>query len=411
MRILADVPMWEDVERTLKDTFDTVNQSFDRGWSSTQDEWNGFTRRVNNNFTSVFGDMNPDRIDAVKEALSLSYPIILTRLSNRWASIEINQIINVLLQVAKEVTMIVGGSVLAGSIVGGAIGALAYGAGIGVGAAVGGGIGFQVGNVILMGLGLSAISDYFYQGLPSCIATLHEGLSVAWNAEYGTPIGLDPTGGSAARRDSRVDEASRLLAKGQEELVTLLLTAIVTYMMRGQIKSSLQGSAEEIMARSSQLQKEISNKQLADWLSKNTEKLIKHPDFQPKDTYRKNNFQDENPEWDTVNSRSDGDFGYLPPLRQNYVKAVYELKKTINRMRANGLDLEDIAKHAYEARTNLKIEYRKFTPPELLETINARNMNKYGNPIGPTFEDLVNKGKTFEQIIDSATRAGGEDIF
>ncbi|WP_345769755.1 DUF6861 domain-containing protein, partial [Pseudomonas syringae] len=129
MKILADTPEWDDVERTLKDTFDSVNQSFDRGWSSTQDEWHGFTRRVSSRVTSAFGDMGPDRIDAVKEALRLSYPIILTRLSQRWASIEIDQISNVLLQIAKEVTMIVGGSVLAGSIVGGAIGALAYGAG------------------------------------------------------------------------------------------------------------------------------------------------------------------------------------------------------------------------------------------------------------------------------------------
>lgn len=411
MRIFADTPDWDDVERTLKDTFDTVNQSFDRGWTSTQDEWHGFTRRISLRVTSVFGDMGPDRIDAVKEALRLSYPIILTRLSRRWASIEIDQIINILLQVAKEVTMIVGGSVLAGSIIGGSIGALAYGTGIGAGVVIGGGIGFQLGNVILMALGLSAIADYFYEGLPACLATLHDGLALAWNAEYGTPVGLDPTGGSAARRDSRIDEASRLLANGQEQLITLLLTAIVTYVMRGQIKNSLQSSADDIMARSAQLQAEISNKQLADWLAKNIEKLLKHPDFQPKTQYSKNDFKNESTEWDTVNSRADGDFGYLPPLRQNYVRAVYELKKTINRMRASGTDLEEIAKHAYEARTNLKIEYRKFTPPELLETINDRNMNKYGNPMGPTFDDLINKGKTFEQIIDSATRAGGEDIF
>ncbi|KPY93257.1 Uncharacterized protein ALO36_05055, partial [Pseudomonas syringae pv. tomato] len=169
----------------------------------------------------------------------------------------------------------VGGSVLAGSIIGGSIGALAYGTGIGAGVVIGGGIGFQLGNVILMALGLSAIADYFYEGLPACLATLHDGLALAWNAEYGTPVGLDPTGGSAARRDSRIDEASRLLANGQEQLITLLLTAIVTYVMRGQIKNSLQSSADDIMARSAQLQAEISNKQLADWLAKNIEKLLK----------------------------------------------------------------------------------------------------------------------------------------
>ena len=36
---------------------------------------------------------------------------------------------------------------------------------------------------------------------------------------------------------------------------------------------------------------------------------------------------------------------------------------------------------------------------------------KYGNVVGPTFEDLIGKGKTFEQIIEGATRSGGSDIF
>jgi len=38
-------------------------------------------------------------------------------------------------------------------------------------------------------------------------------------------------------------------------------------------------------------------------------------------------------------------------------------------------------------------------------------MERYGNKIGPTFESLISKGKTFEQIIESSTRAGGGDIF
>jgi hypothetical protein len=38
-------------------------------------------------------------------------------------------------------------------------------------------------------------------------------------------------------------------------------------------------------------------------------------------------------------------------------------------------------------------------------------MAKYGNKIGPTFETLISKGKSFEQIIESATRACGGDIF
>ncbi|MCK8656543.1 hypothetical protein [Pseudomonas umsongensis] len=80
-------------------------------------------------------------------------------------------------------------------------------------------------------------------------------------------------------------------------------------------------------------------------------------------------------------------------------------------MKAQNQNLEDIARYAHEARTNLKLKYREYTPPNLLETIDTRNMAKYGNKIGPTFETLINKGKSFEQIIESANRAGGGDIF
>jgi len=54
-------------------------------------------------------------------------------------------------------------------------------------------------GVMVMGLGLAAIAEYFYEGLPACLSTLQEGLATAWNAENGVkPVGLDPTGGTAA---------------------------------------------------------------------------------------------------------------------------------------------------------------------------------------------------------------------
>jgi hypothetical protein len=85
-----------------------------------------------------------------------------------------------------------------------------------------------------MGMGLSAIAEYFYRGLPGCLATLQDGIVTAWHSVDGKPSGIDPTGGSEARRQSMIDQASRQLASGQEQLVQLLLTAIVTYLMRGQ---------------------------------------------------------------------------------------------------------------------------------------------------------------------------------
>nr|WP_245947936.1 DUF637 domain-containing protein [Halomonas montanilacus] len=117
------------------------------------------------------------------------------------------------------------------------------------------------------------------------------------------------------------------------------------------------------------------------------------------------------PAWDNTVSGVDGDFGYLPTLRQGYVREVYDLQQSVDAFRATGADLEDVARYAYSARSELKVKYREYTPPEVLETINARNLQRYGDEVGPTFDYLVDKGKTSDQIIESATRAGGGDLF
>ena len=275
MDLLANVPSWADVERNLDQKFNELNQGVNDGLRSAHDNWNGFTRRVSNGASQAYGYMGGHRIDAVHQAMTLSYPIIQMDLKRKWASIEIEQILPVLLQLVKEVSMILGGSVAIGTVAGGAAGAFAFGVGAAPGAAAGAGIGLQVGNLILMGLGLSAIAEYFYQGLPACLSTLQEGIATAWHAEEGLkPSGLDPSGGSAALVQERVERAARQLARGQEQLVLLLLTAIVTYLTRGQMKAGVMNSMESIATRSAKLQAEISNKQLAGWLARNEQKLL-----------------------------------------------------------------------------------------------------------------------------------------
>lgn len=281
MDLLANVPKWDDIERTLDNKFNHLNQSFDQGWESAFDGWNGFTRRVSNEATLAFGSIGGNRIESVKLAMAKSYPIIQLNLMRKWASIDVTEILPVLLQLVKEVAMIMGGSVAVGTlVVGGAAGSLAFGAGAVPGAIAGSGIGLQVGNLILLGMGLSAIADYFYQGLPACLATLYEGMVTAWNAEEGVkPPGLDPTGASAWLIDERIDAAARQLARGQEQLVMLLLTAIVTYITRGQIKAGIVGSLDGIAARSAKLQADMTNKQIAGCLARNEQKLLAHPEL------------------------------------------------------------------------------------------------------------------------------------
>ncbi|WP_439870900.1 DUF6861 domain-containing protein [Pseudomonas syringae] len=283
MDLLANIPSWDDIERNLDDKFNTLNQAYSDGLQSTHDSWNGFTRRVSTTATQAYGFMGGNRIDSVKTAMRLSYPIIESNLKRKWASIEIEQILPVLLQLVKEVAMILGGSVAVGTIAGGVGGAIFFGVGAVPGAAAGAGIGLQVGNLILLALGLSSIAEYFYQGLPACLSAFQEGFATAWHADEGLkPEGLDPTGGSAYVIQERIDRAAQQIAKGQEQLVLLLFTAIVTYMTRGQVKAGLMGSMDSIAARSAKLQSEISNKQFANWLARNQQELLAMPELQVK---------------------------------------------------------------------------------------------------------------------------------
>ena len=47
---------------------------------------------------------------------------------------------------------------------------------------------------------------------------------------------------------------------------------------------------------------------------------------------------------------------------------------------------------------------------EKLTEIYQRNVAKYGDKLGPTVDFLREKGKLWEQIIESAGRTGGKDL-
>lgn len=280
MDFLANIPSWDDIERNLDQTFGDLNQSIDKGLQSANDGWDGFTRRLSNGASQVYADHGGAQIDHVRQALTLSYPIVLDDLTRKLASINITEILPVLLKLVREVVMIMGGSVAVGAGIGGAVGSLAFGAGALPGAAVGGSIGLEVGNIILMALGLASIADYFRQGVGPCASSLSEGFMTAWRAEDGLkPPGLDPTGGSAAMIQERIERAARQFARGQEQYVLLLLTAIVAFLMG---RYSL-NAMENVATRSFRLRAEITNKEFAEWLARNEQQLLKLQELQPKD--------------------------------------------------------------------------------------------------------------------------------
>lgn len=113
---------------------------------------------------------------------------------------------------------------------------------------------------------------------------------------------------------------------------------------------------------------------------------------------------------DGLNGLFGGAKGGLPPLRQAYVNEVKALEDVALNMRAAGASPEQVARQLHQMRRDLGVQYKDLTPAPQLEAIYARNIEKYGDKLGPTVDWLRAKGKSWEQIIESASRSGGKDL-
>ena len=97
-------------------------------------------------------------------------------------------------------------------------------------------------------------------------------------------------------------------------------------------------------------------------------------------------------------------------LRQAYEAEVRAWATKARQMRVDGHSVEEIARELHAERRALGIKYKDVTPPEILKQILERNRQKYGDELGPTIEWLRARGKSWEEIIESASKPGGEDL-
>ena len=90
-------------------------------------------------------------------------------------------------------------------------------------------------------------------------------------------------------------------------------------------------------------------------------------------------------------------------LRLAYEEKVRLLAREAQTLLASDLPQEEIARTLHHRRREIGKEYKEAAPPMFREYIYAATARKYGDPLGPTYEDLRKK-KTPEQIIESASR-------
>lgn len=94
----------------------------------------------------------------------------------------------------------------------------------------------------------------------------------------------------------------------------------------------------------------------------------------------------------------------MSPSREHYEAEVAGLEKTAVLLRERGLDDEAIARSLVAARNDLKRRYRRDIDPALLALIEQRNLQKYGNVVGPDADALFAKYGSWQEVCKAAWR-------
>lgn len=208
------------------------------------------------------------RVDNIRTAFYRAEFEASSLLRQRFADIDISDVLFDLMGVVGDMAMIIAGSVLAGGALGAGVGALAGGIGAGPGAFAGMAVGLQASSWILGVLGLASVAEFFVQGLPALLDHYVRGIQVAWDGTRGNE-GLNPI----SQDDPWVvDQAAHHIARGHTEVVILLLGAVVEYLTRGRGNMALLAG---------QMRASRKGARLAQWMVKHEEGLKGRPDLQP----------------------------------------------------------------------------------------------------------------------------------
>ncbi|TDV51360.1 putative RNase toxin 15 of polymorphic toxin system [Pseudomonas graminis] len=253
MRLWNILPSWFEIEDRLRDEINSRGQGHFRSY-------------LNEHALSV--ELVLRRVDNIRTAFYRAEFEASALLRQRFADLDISEVLFDLMGVVGDMAMIIVGSVLAGAAMGAGVGALAGGVGAGPGAIAGMAAGLQASSWILGVLGLASVAEFFVKGLPALLEHYVRGIQVAWDGTRGND-GLNPI----SQDDPWVvDQAAHHIARGHTEVVILLLGAVVEYLTRGR---------GDIALLAGQMRASRKGARLAQWMVKHEEGLKARPDLQP----------------------------------------------------------------------------------------------------------------------------------
>jgi hypothetical protein len=96
-------------------------------------------------------------------------------------------------------------------------------------------------------------------------------------------------------------------------------------------------------------------------------------------------------------------------VRAEYERNVRALAARAAQMRRDRADPEAIARKLHAERRALAAKYKDLTPEPQRTQVHTRTVATYGDPQGPTIEQLRAKGRSWDEIIESAARPGDFD--
>lgn len=360
------------------------------------------------------------RVDRLHSALIASGPIARQMIAVKLHGIDLTMIWNILISALHDVALYYCSSVVAGTTIGAAAGAMAAGVGAVPGAGIGMAAGMQLGNWIMAFLGLKMLAEGLTETAPQVFRSYMDGFHAAWgpssrqdrfDARY-------PTGSASSET-----MAAYSFAQGHVLMIVGMLTALVAYLTRGK--------SEEALLQAIRESKRLGPK-MADWVAENKDRLLTHPALRPKVGQRtiensddlRTNLRRRLPARskgsEAANTVAQFDRAKVQqqlidrlgsnlktnPLRQEYEQKVAALSSYADRIRPNMTqdELRDLAEEANQARRQLGIEYKDLTPGPLRDFIYDVNQSRYGDPLGPTVDYLVDQGRTYTDIIKSAAR-------
>lgn len=92
-------------------------------------------------------------------------------------------------------------------------------------------------------------------------------------------------------------------------------------------------------------------------------------------------------------------------VRVRYHQLLDEMESVEQRMREEGRSDEEIARVLVTMRNEAKDITRAGMSPEAVAMLEARNLAKYGNPLGPTADQQYARYGSWAKVIDAATRS------